>query len=190
MKKKFERALSTPIIEPRQRKLLAAALQKNDGEFQKLSETYFQEDLSKLLLLCQHYNIPGGPHMYYMLSLALACDFIDGFKERTPRGRKLKWTAYNKGVLVVEIERLAEPADPLHGVAWAAEQLIKREPWKSFVKGKKSSKKGPDPREALRKTYYSFKGSEGAEIMWDAFKMYERKGMIAAWEELISDCVN
>jgi hypothetical protein len=185
MKKKFEGALST-----RQRKLLAAVLQKNDGELQKLSETYFQEDLSKLLLLCRRYDIPEGPHMFYMLSLALAGDFIDDFKERTPRGRKLKWTAWNKGVLVVEIERRAEPADPLHGVAWAVEQLVKREPWKSFVKGKKSSKKGPDPGEALRKTYYSSKGSEGAEMMRDAFKRYERKGMIAAWEELVSDWVN
>jgi hypothetical protein len=187
MKKKFEGALSTPIIEPRQRKLLAAV---NDGDLKKLSEIYFQEDLSKLLLLCRHYNIPEGPHMFYRLSLALACDFIDGFKERIPRGRKLKWTAWNKGVLVVEIERLAEPADPAHGVAWAAKQLAKREPWKAFVKAKNSSKKGPGPGEALRKTYYSYKGSEGAEMMRDAFKRYERKGMIAAWEELVSDCVN
>jgi hypothetical protein len=187
MEKKFEGTLSTPI-EPRLPKLQAAAL-RGDSEVQKLFQKCAQEDLSKLLLLCRYYDISEGPHMFYSLSLALARDFVNGFKERKPPGRKLKWTVLNKGALVVEIKRIARPDNQTYGVAWAATQLAKREPWKSFLQIKESGKTCPDPAEALRKTYYSFEGNRWAKLMWDAFKMHEYEGTIAAWEELVADSV-
>lgn len=187
MKKKFEGTLSTPI-EPRRTKLQAAAL-RGDSELQKLFEKYAQEDLSKLLLLCRYYDIPEGAHMFYALSLALARDFVNGFKERKPRGRKSKWTSLNKGALVVEIEHLTKKNDPAHGIAWATKQLTKREPWKSFLETKDSNATNPAPAEALRKTYYSFKGNKWAELMRDLFKMHEQEGTITAWEERVADYV-
>ena len=79
--------------------------------------------------------------------------------------------------------------DPDHGVAWAAKQLAKREPWKTFVKAKESGRTCTNPAEALRKAYYSFKGNGWAEMMRNAFKIHDHEGTIAAWEERVADYV-
>jgi hypothetical protein len=169
-------------------RLQAAAL-RGSSEVQELVQKHAREDLDKLRLLCRHYDVPESPHMFYELSLALARDFVNGFKERKPRGRKMKWTILSRGALVVEIERLAKPDDPAHGVSWAATQLTKREPWKSFLEIKESDEPRPAPAEALRKQYHAFKGDRWANLMWDCFKMHEHEGTIAVWEEQVADYV-
>jgi hypothetical protein len=173
--------MTFPRAESRQVGLLAS-----DAEIQHLAKQSAEEDYSKLCLLCRHYRIQAGPIMFYELSLALARDL---YPEPKKPGRKSKWTTLNLGALVVEIERIARPEEPDHGVAWGAKQLAKREPWKTFVKAKESGRTWPDPAEALRQAYYSFKDNRWAEVMRDVFKMHDHQGTIAAWEEQVADYV-
>jgi hypothetical protein len=140
--------------------------------------------------LCQHYAIPEGPRRFYQLALSLAQDFVEEFQERRPRGRKSKWTNMNKGALVVEIERIAKPDDPAHGVTWAAKQLAKRKPWKSFIEAKDSGELTPDPAEALRQVYYDFKDDRWASIMRKAFALDQHNNTISEWERSVVDFVN
>jgi hypothetical protein len=184
MQKKFKGELATPI-KPRQVGLLI-----DEAEIHEQTAKWAEEDHRKLLLLCQHYAIPEGPRMFYQLALSLARDFVDGFKERKPRGRKSKWTIWNKGALVVEIERLTKPKDSAHGVAWAAKQLAKREPWKSFIEAKDSGELTPDPAEALRQAYYDFKDDRWVVVARKAFELHQHENTISEWENFVADVVN
>lgn len=174
-----------PLVETRKRGLLAAAL-LDDGSLRDRSKEYSEEDSAKLLLLCQQYGIQSSPIMFYELALALAREI---YPEPKKRGRKSKWTALNKGALVVEVERLMRPNDPAHGVEWACKQLSKREPWASFLEEKGSGTLGPDPAEALRQIYFDFRGDKWSAVSRDAFKMYEHEGAIEQWENCVIDFV-
>lgn len=165
--------------------LLAAAL-KDDGSLQERLMNFCEEDHAKLLLLSQHHGIKESPSMFYQLALALAREI---YPEPKKRGRKSKWTALNQGALLVEIERLASPGDPAHGVVWACQQIAKREPWKSFLEIKESATTSPDPTEALRKVYYDFRTDKWASVMRDAFKMYEHENRVSEWDEQVTDFV-
>jgi len=171
--------------ETRKPGLLAAALW-DDGSLGDRLKKYGEEDSAKLLLLCQQYGIQSSPIMFYELALALAREI---YPEPKKRGRKSKWTALNKGALVVEVERLMRPNDPAHGVQWACEQLSKREHWASFLEAKENGTFGPDPAESLRQIYFDFRGDKWANVCRDAFKMYEYEGAIEQWEDYVIDCV-
>lgn len=185
MKKKFEGALATPISPPR------PGLLMSDSELKKLPEEWGEEDSKKLILLCQHYDIRQNPNMFYKLALALAREFVGGFKECTPKGRHAKWTNLNRGALVVEIERQIEsgPGDKNHGARWAATILARREPWKSFIESKDSQVTSADPAEAIRKAYFNFKDTPWTKVMRKAFKMYQHEKTISEWDELVVDVV-
>src|SRR5690349_4797285 len=61
---------------------------------------------SKLDLLLDEYAIPrGGSDKWFHLSCALAEEFVPGFRH-TQRGRAVKWGMFERGMLVVELERL------------------------------------------------------------------------------------
>lgn len=173
--------------ETRKRHFLVAALWgENDSRSHELLRRCWDDDYSKLLLLCQHYGIRSSPSMFYELALALAREL---YPEAKKRGRKSKWTTLNQGALVVEIERIVEPNDTAHGVAWAANQLAKREPWKSFLEMKDSDDTNPNPAEALRKVYYNFKTDKWAKVMRDAFGWHQQTNTIDAWEMKVADFV-
>jgi len=159
-------------------------LLKDEAAINKQLEDWAAEDHAKLLKLCCHYGIESGPYQFMELALALAREL---YPEPKKRGRKSKWTALNKGALVVEVERLIRPNDPAHGVEWACSQLAKREPWASFIEEKESGTISPDPAEALRQIYFDFRGDKWAEISRKAFKMYEHEGEITEWEKQVSD---
>jgi hypothetical protein len=171
--------------EARKPGLLAGALFDDDSLCDRLKK-YSEEDRAKLLLLCRHYGIQASPIMFYELALALAREI---YPEPKKRGRKSKWTALNKGALVVEVERLTRPDDPAHGVEWACKQLSKRELWASFLEAKEGDTLGPDPTEALRQIYFAFRGDKWASVSRDAFRMYENEGAITEWEKQVSDFV-
>lgn len=158
----------------------------SDDDCREQSVKWAEEDHSKLLLLCRQYGIQEGPYMFYELALALARELYPDPKKR---GRKSKWTILNRGALVVEIERLTKNDDPGHGIAWAAKQLAKREPWKSFLEIKEANTTNPDSAEALRKAYYDFKNDKRAGITRKAFKWHEYNDTIAEWEREVDDYV-
>lgn len=175
--------------ETRKSELVVAALRewlRDDGSLGDRLKKYSEEDNAKLLLLCQHYGIQASPIMFYELALALARELYPELKKR---GRKSKWTALNKGALVVEVERLVRPNNQAHGVEWACNQLAKREPWASFLETKEGDTIDPDPAEALRKIYFNFRGDKWAGISRDAFKKYEQTNAIAEWEKHVTDFV-
>jgi len=185
MQKKFTGELATPI-KPRQLGLLMS-----EADIREHKAKWANEDHRKLLLLCHHYAIAEGPHMFYLLALSLAQDFVDGFKERKPRGRKLKWTDLNKSVLVVEIERIRSDhtggrANDPRSVVWATKRLAKREPWKSFIEATGSG--DSDPAEALRHAYYDFKDDKWVKITGDAYKMHKHEDTISEWESFVCRC--
>lgn len=171
--------------ETRKPGLLAAVFWDDDSLGDRLKK-YGEEDSAKLQLLCQHYGIQSSPIMFYELALALAREL---YPEPKKLGRKLKWTALNKGALVVEIERLVRPNDPAHGVEWACNQLSKREPWASFLEAKEGGTLGPDPAEALRQIYFDFRSDKWANVSRKAFRMYEHEGAIEEWEKQVFDFV-
>ncbi len=171
--------------ETRKPGLLAAAL-GDDGSLGDRLKKYSEEDSGKLQLLCQHHGIQASPIMFYELALALAREI---YPEPKKRGRKSKWTALNKGALVVEVERLVRPNDLAHGVEWACKQLSKREPWASFLEAKEGGTLSPDPAEALRQIYFDFRGDKWSTVSRDAFKMYEHEGAIEQWENGVIDFV-
>lgn len=163
-----------------------AGILMDEAAIQQQVREWVSEDYAKLVMLCQKYGIAEGPNMFYQLALALAREL---YPEPKKRGRKSKWTVLNKGVLVVEVERLMRPNDPAHGVEWACEQLGKREPWASFLEAKENGTFGPDPAESLRQIYFDFRGDKWANVCRDAFKMYEYEGAIEQWEDYVIDCV-
>lgn len=174
MQKKFKGVLATPI-KPRQLHLLM-----DEAEIREQRAKWAAEDYQKLLLLCEHYGIPTTPigaFTFYDLAMRLAQDFVPGFQEEVPRGRKQKWHIGNMGALVVEIERLVQSGDESHGVFWAAGVLAKREPWKSFLDTSR------EPKAVVQKVYYNFREDLFAEICRKAFAYHELQNDIDGWEQ-------
>lgn len=185
MKKTFSGVLGTPISP---RPVLLSYLH-NEAKFMKFLNANAEEDANKLRLLCQHYDILEGAQMFRALSLALAREFVPGFQERKALGRPSKWTMLNKGALVVEIERLTERAGTARRVSWAAKQLAKREPWKSFIESKETGQTNPDPAEVLRNAYQDFKGDRFANVSRKAFKWYQHNDTVHLWDAAVTDFV-
>lgn len=181
-KKKFQGILAQPI-EPR-----VVGILTSDEEVTNLTEKWAAEDYAKLRELAKHYEIDDGPFWGLQLARALAREFVPGFQEKKSAGRKSKWTDWHKGALVVEIERLVIPNDPAHGIEWAANQLAKSEPWKSFI-DKKDSENSGDPGEALRKIYYAGKDLPTAKVMRNAFKYDEHTNSLNEWESSLIELV-
>lgn len=143
------------------------------------------EDDRKLRQLCAAYGIEDSPFMFYFLALSLAREL---YPEPKSRGRKSKWTAMNGGALVVEIERLIVPGDPLHGVSWACGVLAKREPWKSFLDVKDGTGTfGADPAEALRQAYSRHRKWRWTNISRGAFKWHEYMGSLDEWNARVNE---
>jgi hypothetical protein len=184
MKKKFGGKLDIPI-EPRKIGLLL-----NGQQVKELKATWHKEDAAKLRLLCKHYGIHESVSMYYELSLALAREIVPGFKEKVKRGRKSKWDDLTKGLLVVEIKRLIKPKSKEYGATWAATQLAKREPWKSFIEAKDTEDTDANPAEVLRTKYAAFKDDTFARIARDAFKLHKRNGTVADWDRQLAYVLN
>lgn len=183
MKKKFGGVLDIPM-EPRILGLLTS------DEVKKKRAKWVEEDFAKLRLLCKHYGIQESVSMYVQLSLALAQEVVPAFKEKVKRGRKTKWDDFAKGCLVVEIERLIKPNSRAHGPKWAATQLAKREPWKSFIKANEADATTPNPAEVLRKNYEEFKNHWLAKVMRDAFGWHEHEGTVAEWDRELAERLN
>jgi hypothetical protein len=183
MVKKFHGPLGKRI-KPR----IVGLISSDETRSQKAQE-WASEDFAKLRLLCKHYGIEENEGSFLALSLALARDFVEGFKEEEPVGRKTKWTDLNKGVLVVEVERLAVPGSKSKGVKWACAQLAKQRPWRDFVSSNEGTYSS-DPAEALRKTYFGFRMNPWARIATDAFRYHQCEGTVAAWNKFVIDAVD
>lgn len=145
--------------------------------------------MAKLRLLCKHYGIEENEGSFFALSLALARDFVEGFKEEEPIGRKLKWTDLIKGVLVVEVDRLVVPRSKVKGIKWACEQLVKQRPWKTFVSSNEGTFLPSDPAETLRTTYFGSRRDLWATFARGAFALHKLEGTVSAWDKIVVEVV-
>ena len=181
MKDKNLDPLSTRI-EPREISLLTS-----EEERKQTYQKWTEEDHSKLVLLCERYQIKESASMFYQLALALAREHVKGFK--TKRVHKKKWTIRNGSILVVEIERLAPSNDPNRDITQAAGQLAQKEPWLTFLKNDKKEDGfvNPEPGEPLRIAYYNFNKSRWAETYRKAFLWHVHQNTIDEWNEEIKD---
>jgi hypothetical protein len=134
------------------------------------------EDFEIMLKLCEEHGVTS----WYELALKLAKEC---YKEPKKKGRKTKWTDYEKGVLVVEIERLSK--DKKNDIKSAAKKLSRREPWKSFVEAKNDDASSPDPAETLRKEYNAFRNNKWAKTFRDAYSYYVDTNKIDEWEKQV-----
>jgi hypothetical protein len=154
----------------------------DEAQIREQMAKWAEEDHQKLLLLCEHYGIATTPisaFTFYYLTMRLARDFVPGFQDEQPKGRKSKWHPGNMGALVVEVERLVHPGDDFHGVSWAAGILAKKEPWKSFLADSE------DRAALISRLYYEFKDDRFAKISRDAFRYDELTGNLEGWERLV-----
>ena len=114
-------------------------------------EQWAAEDIHKLGLLCQHFNIPAGEHSHTLLAIKLAELVVPAFQVKQKEVRRSKWGAYELSVLGVEVERLTDEGLTIDG---ACKALSQREPWTSFLESWGEERSfSPDPAEALRSAY-------------------------------------
>lgn len=135
------------------------------------------EDYEIMLKICEEHGITFGVGSWYGLALKLAKEL---YTEPKKKGRKTKWTDYEKGVLVVEVERLLDDKKTIESVCY---HLSKIEPWKSFVETKDDDTTSPDPSEVLRKIYIAFKNDKWAGIYRLCYLSAEAANKIDDWEK-------
>jgi hypothetical protein len=129
---------------------ISGLLMDEDDRFAKY-EQWTAEDIRKLDLLCQHFNIAAGEHSHTLLAIKLAELVVPAFQVKQKEGRRSKWGAYELSVLGVEVERLTDERLTIDG---ACKVLSQREPWKSFLESWDEGRSySPDPAEALRSAY-------------------------------------
>jgi hypothetical protein len=178
-KKKFGGELDEPLPP------LNLGLFMEDEEVQKAITNRSELEIRKLGLLKKHYGLEQGN--YLGLSFALANEFVDGFKEAKPRGRRQKWTDSNLGFLYVEVER-KRSKQGLRGNAQSQEifaELAMQAPWDSFLESTDSTGVDPDPAEAIRKAYFEAKKRKWSRILLDAFRWHEETETVDEWEEMV-----
>ena len=143
MRKKFKGPLAQRV-KPREVGLLMPAEKRV-----AIARQWIREDWEKILLLCEHYDIPLGEQMFIDLTLALARDFVPGFKTKKKTGRKEKWTVGHEQYLLIDIDRYVKENGST--VSEAADHLASRGPWKDFLKPRDRIDPMPNPGEALRR---------------------------------------
>lgn len=178
MKKMFEGDLAKPLQKP---KLSPLNEQMMIGLGIEPSHTKWWESQieKKYYLLMDHYGLEGKDRNGQMLSLLLAIDFVPGFqvKQREKkRGVNAKWNELVLAYLFAEVTRLRDQ-NPGKSIVWASSVLVKKVPWKSFIRGK-------DPGEAFRIQYYKAKSEKRlSQLVTDKMRQYIGEGRDLEWEE-------
>lgn len=182
-KKKFGGELDEPLPP------LKVGLLMDDETRRKAFADRIALEFRKLELLQAHYGFETRD--YVSLSLALAREFVDGFKEAKPKGRRTKWTDHVLGILFVEIERkrierrVRGNKTPLEIYAAVAKQA----PWDSFLETVDATGIYPDPAEAIRQAYFKAKKRVWSRIYWDAYRWREETDTVDEWEKLVLKAV-
>jgi hypothetical protein len=97
-------SLGGTIVEPTEEQL-----QAHQAALSRARKEAFVAALNKLLLLRDHYKIPEQQDWALLLSLALAQEFIPGFRIKYPAigsGRKRQWDALRYTQLLYDVESL------------------------------------------------------------------------------------
>ncbi len=181
-KKKFGLALEK--LEEHMPPLKTGLLMDDDAVAKALAEHSAIEG-QKLIMLLMHYGLEFGD--YRGLSLALAREFLNGFKEATPMGRKVKWTNHILGILFVEIERkrIGVGLTGKKNTPEIYKAVASQAPWNSFLETVWGDGITSDPAEAIRKAYFKAKEKEWSNVVWKAYRWHEETGTVDEWEKLV-----
>lgn len=170
--KKFSGKLTeplTPLPDP-----LVIGLRRHVGdenierEIEEAREARIAEELDKLGLLLDHYEIPrDSAAPFGFLSLTLARIVCEGFKEppsKKRRGRLPKWSLGEKFELEAAVDQLIrEKNKSSYSVRWACRQLAKESKWSDKVEAKDPKLVMKSPiGDALRDVYKSHKKESNA----------------------------
>ncbi len=178
-KKKFGGELDEPLPP------LRVGLLMDDETKRKTVADHIAVEFHKLELLQAHYGLEIWD--YRGLSLALAREFVDGFKVAKTKGRRTKWTDHVLGILFVEVERkrierrVRGNKTPLEIYAAVAKQA----PWDSFLETVDATGIDPDPAEAIRQAYFKAKKGVSSRIFWDEYRWREETDAVDEWEKIV-----
>ena len=176
-KKKFGGELDEPLPP------LRVGLLMDDEATRKVFTSRIALENRKLELLLAHYGLETGD--YLNLSLALAREIADGFKETKPKGRRKKWTDLVLSYLFVEIKRKCIErgvrGNKIPPEIFAA--VAKQAPWDSFLEKCDAPGIDPDPAEAIRKAYFKAKKEAYSGIFWKAYCWHKETDTVDEWEK-------
>ena len=161
----------------------------NASEATEYERERSEAESRKLIMLLYHYDLEFRD--YRGLSLALAREFIDGFKEAKPKGRRTKWTDEVLGILFVEVKRkrIAMGLKGNRHTDKICSAVAEQAPWDSFLETHGGVGITPDPREAIRQAYYKAEKSKWSQIVWKAYRWHEEKDTVDEWENIILSVV-
>jgi len=157
-RKPYKGSLNTKIIVPEEP--LPPDLLFNEGDIETLTKKYTSdlkkyrdkyqsilvtERLKKTFLLFDHYEIDGNDeNKWEKLALSLAIDHVEGFQEKQSRTNKgLKWNSITYAKLYFDVMRFIENSHQKENITSACHELIKKEPWITFLKGQEYSNPKP-----------------------------------------------
>jgi len=170
-KKKFGGILDEPL-EPLEIGLLMDEEQQNEAIRKRVDI-----ELAKLDQLSEYYELRVGD--YCSLALALAREFIAGFKEAKPKGRPAKWDQVIRGYLYVDVERVARDFGPKKRYA----NVAKKPHWAAFIDSVDALNRDADPAEAVRKQYLAAKSDHFRKVFWKAYQWHESLGTVEEWDK-------
>lgn len=180
--KKFGGPLDEPL-----KPILVSLLLDEERQKAEFAQRAAEED-AKLRLLAHHYGVPEGLLGYKALVLAIARDFIRGFQEPKPRGRKSKWNNLTLGALYVEIQRvIIAQRLTKNPIVMAARVLAGQEHWIAFLDTVEGTNISSDPTEALRRAYFIAKKNFWSDVCWNAYCYHQWQDTIAEWDDMVKD---
>lgn len=119
--------------------MIAAMLQKDRAEFDRLYDLESTEKIRKLLLLMEHFEIDSGEteaemgEAFYRLALELARAHVPAFQKGRNAGRPRTWDDHTRVAAAMALERQAA-ANPRLNRTQLAERMLKDERWSSLSK--------------------------------------------------------
>jgi hypothetical protein len=172
----------SPVAFPPEKPIGNALIHFFPERLKKVLTEQVRDEMSRLTALAHHYNIAAEDFddMTYQLALKLAREL---YPEPKRPGQKAKWNGPKIGKLVVEMERIIVPNSKPRGITFAATQLAKKEPWKSFVKGANKA-------ETIRIAYTKGRNDPWSDVMRTTFKQDEIRGALAEWDQAVFETVN
>lgn len=156
-------------------------------EESQLRKNWAEEDDEKINLLGASLgHNPDDPNFFKDLALTLARQL---YPESKKRGRTNKWTELNRGVLVVEVERLKEQSPTKSPLKTVCYTLSKLEPWSAFLESQHCDSTTPDPGAILSRMYQESKTLPMTEVVRTVYRIHRERGSLSDWAKFVRDVI-
>ena len=164
------------------------SLLESAAQIRKQRRQWYKEDGENLVLLAADFGIRrNDPHLFFKLSLELARKH---YPARKRPGRRLNWTTWARGLLVVEIDRLRAGCIAKRTLDKTVINMLLQEPrWQQFIK-----RSGKEPRvdlgEFIRQLYIKSRKLGAAKTLQINYEKTIAHDGIEAWDALVSSYLN